>query len=114
MFVETQGNRRKSDESCCLYLLCLGCGLLVPICWVAAVLFLCLILHSDLVAGIAIIYFSLINVVTLFYNHRDKKRAEEKRTFNRVPEKDLHFYSLVRGAPATALSMVIATAIRPR
>ena len=107
MFVETQGYRGKNEESCCLYLLCLRCGLLVLICWVAAVLISYLILHNNLVAGIAIIYFLLINIITLSYNYYDKKSAEKRRTFDRVPEKDLHFLSLVGGAPATALSMFI-------
>ena len=45
MCTETQLNQGHNDGNCWL---CLGCGLLVITCWIAAVFVSCLILHHEI------------------------------------------------------------------
>ena len=59
---------------------------------------------------VVLCWFLIINVVTFLVNALDKGLA---KCFNgndrvvRVPEKVLHFFTLVGGAPATSLAMLI-------
>ena len=111
MAIQKERNRRfekKSKKGKCVI-----CGVVILVLWLILLLVGYFkvdkekhtVLHT--VYLVCIIYFLLINTVTFLLNCVDKTLAKCECEQRRVPEKVLHFFTFLGGAPATALAMLI-------
>lgn len=107
--------RHPSEESCWTGLsMCVVIGVFISACWVLPLILLEAILpggtmKSRFLLGV-FVWFLCLNLLTLFINAIDKmlaKCSSGQDCVVRVPEKVLHFFTLLGGAPGTVAAMFV-------